>query len=129
MRFSMAALLRRRVLVTLVLVAAILGATMVYVQAARITTTYRTALVTYGTITQSIGMAGNLAPVAQADLNFASAGTVQSVDVTVGQSVPAGTTLAALDPTLLSAQLLQAQATLATADAKLAQDQAGPTAQ
>src|SRR5450759_147421 len=122
-------LLRRRVLVPLVLGTAILGGTLVYAQAARVTTSYRTALVTYGTITQSIGMAGNLTPVSEADLNFASAGTVQSVNVQVGQSVGAGTPLATVDSTLLSAQLLQAQATLASAQAKLSQDRAGATAQ
>jgi multidrug efflux pump subunit AcrA (membrane-fusion protein) len=122
-------LLRRRVLVALVLGTAILGGTLVYAQAAKVTTTYRTALVTYGTITQSIGMAGNLTPVSEADLNFASAGTVQSVSVQVGQAVGAGSTLAAEDSTLLSAQLLQAQATLASAQAKLSQDRAGATAQ
>jgi HlyD family secretion protein len=114
-------------LVVLVLVFAILGGSMIYVQAGKITTTYRTAAVTYGTITQTIGMAGNLVPVSEADLNFAASGTVQSVDVAVGQSVPAGATLAALDPTVLSAQLLQSQATLSSAQSKLSQDQAGPT--
>lgn len=122
-------LLRRRVLGVLVLVFAILGGSIVYAQAGKITTTYRTALVTYGTITQTIGMAGNLAPVSEADLNFPAAGTVQSVDVAVGQSVPAGATLAALDPTILAAQLSQAQATLASAQSKLAQDQTGTTTQ
>jgi multidrug efflux pump subunit AcrA (membrane-fusion protein) len=115
------------VLAALVLGTAIVGGTLVYAQAAKVTTTYRTALVTYGTITQSIGMAGNLAPVSEADLNFASAGTVQTVYVQVGQAVGAGTPLATLDSTLLSAQLLQAEATLASAEAKLAQDRAGPT--
>jgi multidrug efflux pump subunit AcrA (membrane-fusion protein) len=122
-------LLRRRVLVVLVLVFAILGGTVVYVQAGKITTSYRTAVVTYGTITQTIGMAGNLVPVSEADLNFPASGTVQSVNVQIGQTVAAGTTLAALDPTILAAQLLQAQATLASAQSKLAQDQAGPSAQ
>ena len=122
-------LLRRRVLAALVLATAILGGTIVYAQASKVTTTYRTALVTYGTITQSIGMAGNLTPVSEADLNFASAGTVQNLYVQVGQTVAAGAHLASLDTTLLSAQLLQAQATLSSAQAKLAQDQAGPTAQ
>ena len=121
------ALLQRRVLIVLVLVTALLGGSIVYAQASKATTTYRTALVSYGTITQSIGMAGNLAPVSQANLSFASAGTVQSVNVQVGQTVAAGTTLAALDPTLLSAQLLQAQATLAAGQAKLAQDRTGPS--
>jgi RND family efflux transporter MFP subunit len=122
-------LLRRRVLAALVLVTAILGGTVVYAQASKVTTSYRTALVTYGTITQSIGMAGNLTPVSEADLNFASAGTVQSVYVKVGDSVGAGAPLATIDSTLLSAQLLQAQATLASAEAKLSQDRAGATAQ
>jgi HlyD family secretion protein len=122
-------LLKRRVLLILVLVFAILGGSAVYAQAGRTTTTYRTALVTYGTITQTIGMAGNLAPVVEADLNFASAGTVQSVRVTVGETVIRGEMLGALDPTILAAQLSQAGATLASARSKLAQDQAGPTAQ
>jgi HlyD family secretion protein len=117
------------VLAVLVLGTAILGGTIVYAQAGKVTTTYRTALVTYGTITQSIGMAGNLTPVNEADLNFASAGTVQSLYVQVGQAVGAGTPLATLDTTLLSAELLQAQATLSSAQAKLSQDQAGPTGQ
>ena len=69
----------RKVLITLVVLTTALGGTIVYAQAAKPTTTYRTAQVTYGTITQSIGMAGNLQPVSEADLNFASSGTVQSV--------------------------------------------------
>ncbi len=113
----------------LVLAVAVLGGTIVYAQAGKVTTTYRTALVTYGTITQSIGMAGNLTPVNEADLNFASAGTVSNLYVQVGQTVATGTPLATLDTTLLAAQLLQAQATLSSADAKLSQDQAGPTGQ
>ena len=126
---SFKALLRRRVLAALVLGTAILGGTIVYAQASKVTTTYRTAVVAYGTITQSIGMAGNLTPVSEADLNFPSAGTVQSVYVKVGDSVGAGAPLATIDSTLLSAQLLQAQATLAGAQAKLSQDRAGATAQ
>jgi multidrug efflux pump subunit AcrA (membrane-fusion protein) len=122
-------LLKRRVLVALVLVFTILGATAVYAQAGKSTTTYRTALVTYGTITQTIGMAGNLAPVAEADLNFPASGTVQLVEVSVGQTVTKGDLLATLDSIVLAAQLSQAQATLASARSKLAQDQAGPTSQ
>jgi multidrug efflux pump subunit AcrA (membrane-fusion protein) len=122
-------LMRRRVLVALVLVVGALGSTIVYTQAAKTTTTYRTAVVTYGTITQTIGMAGNLSPVSEADLNFASAGTVQSVYVQVGQTVAIGAPLGTLDSTLLSAQLAQAQATLGSAQAKRSQDQAGPTPQ
>ncbi|MEA2644583.1 MAG: HlyD family secretion protein, partial [Chloroflexota bacterium] len=82
----------------------------------------------YGTITQTIGMAGNIAPVTESDLNFAAAGTVLSVAATVGETVVKGEELAAQDSTLLAAQLAQAKATLAAAQAKVAQDQAGPTA-
>ncbi|MDQ6877371.1 MAG: HlyD family efflux transporter periplasmic adaptor subunit [Candidatus Dormibacteraeota bacterium] len=122
-------LLKRRVLVILVLVFAILGGSIVYAKAGKITTTYRTAVVTYGTITQTIGMAGNLAPVSEADLNFTATGTIQTVTAQVGETVVQGQALAALDPTVLAAQLSQAQATLAAAQSKLAQDRAGPTAQ
>ncbi|HEY8952510.1 MAG TPA: biotin/lipoyl-binding protein, partial [Candidatus Dormibacteraeota bacterium] len=122
-------LLKRRVLAALVLVFAILGGTAIYVQAGKVTTTYRTAPVAYGTITQTIGMAGNLAPVTEADLNFAASGTVQSVSATVGEPVVKGETLAAQDSTLLAAQLSQAKANLSSALSKLAQDQAGPSAQ
>jgi multidrug efflux pump subunit AcrA (membrane-fusion protein) len=125
----LANLLKRRVLAALVLVVAVLGGTAIYVQAGKVTTTYRTAPVAYGTITQTIGMAGNIAPVTEADLNFAAAGTVLSVAAAVGETVVKGEELAAQDSTLLAAQLAQAKATLAAAQAKVAQDQAGPTAQ
>jgi RND family efflux transporter MFP subunit len=117
-------LLKRRVLAVMVLVFAVLGGTAIYVQAGKVTTTYRTAPVVYGTITQTIGMAGNLAPVTEADLNFAATGTVQSVTATVGETVVKGKRLAAQDSTLLAAQLSQAKATLSSAQAKLAQDEA-----
>src|SRR2546426_1251796 len=120
-------LTRRKVLVTLVVLTTALGGTIVYAQAAKPTTTYRTAQVMYGTITQSIGMAGNLQPVSEADLNFASSGTVQSVSVQVGQTVAAGTTLAPPHPTLPSAQVLQAEASPASAPAKPAPDKARAT--
>lgn len=122
-------LMRRRVLVGLVVVFVVLGATAVYAQSGRATTTYRTAQVTYGTITQSIGMAGNLAPVSEADLNFAASGTVVLVEVSVGETVVKGDLLATQDSTILAAQLSQAQATLYSARSKLAQDEAGPNAQ
>ncbi|HVC75959.1 MAG TPA: HlyD family efflux transporter periplasmic adaptor subunit [Candidatus Micrarchaeaceae archaeon] len=125
----LANLLKRRVLAALVVVVAVLGATAMYVQAGKITTTYRTSPVVYGTITQTIGMAGNLAPVTEADLNFAASGTVQTVYATVGETVVKRDELAAQDSTLLAAQLSQAEANLSSAEAKLTQDEAGPTSQ
>jgi len=46
-------LLKRRVLAALVLVVAVLGGTAIYVQAGKVTTTYRTSPVAYGTITEA----------------------------------------------------------------------------
>src|SRR5258708_7704858 len=117
-------LLRRRVLAALVLGTAVLGGTIVYAQASRVTTTYRTALVTYATITQSIGMAGNLTPVNEADLNFASAGTVQNLYVQVGQTDGASTAKA--PGPAGGGGVHTAQSTLPTREAAAAQAAASP---
>ncbi len=89
---------------------------------------YRTARVALGTVTQSLVMSGNLMPSKVSDINFAVAGTVASIPVTVGQTIAAGTVLATLDPTPLQNALTISEAQLASAQAQLAQDEAGPTA-
>ena len=91
--------------------------------------TYRMAAASLGTVTQTIPISGNLAPVSQADLDFQSAGKVQSVKVTAGQQVNAGDVLATLDTTTLAGALVTAQANLQSAQARLSLDQAGATAQ
>ena len=53
---------------------------------------------------------------------------VQSVSVTVGQTVKKGDTLAVADSAAAQLELASAQATLASAQAKLATDQGGPDA-
>ncbi len=90
---------------------------------------YRTVAATLGTVTQTVSLSGNLAPIAETDLDFGGSGKVTSVDVAVGQKVSSGTRLASIDPTTLQANLTTAQATLASAEARLALDRAGPTAQ
>jgi len=89
---------------------------------------YRTSAATLGTVTQSVSLSGNLAPNGESDLDFEGAGKVTSVNVQSGQTVAAGEVLATQDPTSLNASLLQAQATLASAEAKLSLDRAGATA-
>src|SRR5260370_42231788 len=91
-------LLRRRVLAALVLGTAVLGGTIVYAQASRGTTTYRTALVTYATITQSIGIAGNPTPINEAGLYVAGAGTVRNLFLQVGHSGGVGPPLPTVEP-------------------------------
>lgn len=98
-------------------------------QGSSASTQYRTAAAALGTVTQSLSLTGNLAPLGESDLNFGSAGKVNAVNVQPGQSVTAGQVLATVDTTSLEASLTQAQATLSSAQAKLSLDQAGPTAQ
>ncbi len=92
-------------------------------------TQYRTAVATLGTVTQSLALTGNLAPLGETDLSFGSSGRVTAVNVQPGQAVRAGQVLATLDTSSLQASLTQAQATLSSAQARLSLDQAGPTAQ
>jgi len=86
--------------------------------------TYRTAAVQLGSAVSSISEVGTVTPVQQADLTFATAGTVGAVDVTVGQEVTAGQVLASLDPASLQTAVIDAQASLASAEATLATDEA-----
>ncbi len=89
---------------------------------------YRTSTATLGTVTQTVSLSGNLAPDGETDLDFEGAGKVTSVNVQSGQTVAAGQVLATQDPSSLDASLLQAQATLTSANAKLSLDRAGATA-
>jgi multidrug efflux pump subunit AcrA (membrane-fusion protein) len=123
-------LTRPRVLVPLLVLAAVAGgAGLLYIrQAGAATPQYRFASATVGTVTQTVPISGNLAPVDDSLVDFTVSGRVTAVDVSVGQNVTAGQTLATIDSSNLQAALTQAQAALASAQAKLAQDQAGPTA-
>jgi macrolide-specific efflux system membrane fusion protein len=124
-------LLNRRFIVPVAVIAA-LGVTGMWAYArasSSSSTQYRTAAATLGTVTQTISLAGNLAPLGESDLDFGVSGRVVAVNVQPGQTVKAGDVLATLDATGLQASLTQAQATLASAQARLSLDQAGPTAQ
>jgi multidrug efflux pump subunit AcrA (membrane-fusion protein) len=79
--------------------------------------------VSYGTITQTVSATGTIAPANQANESFAQSGRVTAVDVSSGQQVTAGQTLATIDPTALSASLAESEATLATDQSKLESDQ------
>ena len=72
---------------------------------------------------------GRVVPMRSAALSLPSAGVVISVPVTLGQQVAAGQVLAQLDTRQLALQLAQAEANLATAQARLNQLSQGPTAQ
>jgi macrolide-specific efflux system membrane fusion protein len=89
-----------------------------------ITTTNKTESVATGTITQTVSSTGTVEPASQANLSFAVSGTVTGVNVTAGQTVTVGQSLATVDPTTLAASLALAQATVSSDESKLATDQA-----
>ncbi len=86
--------------------------------------TTETEAVTTGTISESVSATGTLEPATEANLDFGTSGTVDAVDVTVGQKVTAGQTVATLDTTTLTASVAVAQATVSSDESKLATDEA-----
>ncbi len=79
-----------------------------------------TAAARYGTVTDTVVVAGTLQPTQTWNLGFPAPGVVATVNVAPGQRVSPGQLLATLDPTTLQAQLTQAEANLTIAQAKLA---------
>ena len=87
-----------------------------------------TVAVTRGDIQSSVPAEGRLA-VDQWELGFGVAGIVESVDVSEGESVTAGEVLATLRTDKADAQIAQARASVAAAQAKLATLRDQPTPQ
>ena len=86
---------------------------------------YTLVPVTQGTITETVSVTGNTTPVQSVSLGFENSGTVEAVYHDIGEHVAAGTVIATLDASDLSAQLKEAQANVDAALAKLAGLQAG----
>lgn len=80
--------------------------------------------VTAGTMKQTVSASGTLEPTQDSNLTFAVGGTVQAVDVSTGQQVLAGQTLATIDPTVLTDEAEAAQSTLTADQDRLSSDQA-----
>jgi len=111
---------RRWVLITgaAVIVVAVGVTTLVVVrQNAHADPTAQTVAATTTTVQQTVSATGTIEPASEADLSFSSSGTVQSVDVQVGQKVTAGQTLAAIGPSSLQAAVTVAQAQVTQAQA------------
>lgn len=84
---------------------------------------YRTTTVSTGTIRQTVAATGTIEPSDTEDLNFAAAGQVTGVYVSVGQKVAKGQRLATINSATLASALASAQATLASAQARLSTDE------
>ena len=85
----------------------------------------RTATVTTGTVSTSVSASGNVSPAQTASVNFATGGTIASLDVAVGSQVHAGQILATLDSASAQAALTTAEDNLTAAQDNLATAQAG----
>jgi len=88
-------------------------------------TKYVTQDVTTGDLTVTVTATGNLEPVNQVDIGSELSGTIRSVAVDVNDTVKAGQVLTKLDTVRLEAQVLQAQSSLASAQARVLQSVAG----
>ncbi|HET6316195.1 MAG TPA: biotin/lipoyl-binding protein, partial [Chloroflexota bacterium] len=85
----------------------------------------RTVPVGIGPISTVLGYAGAIQSTRQVNVAPRTQGMLQDVPVDVGSVVHRGDTLAVLDPGALPSQLLQAQAGLLSAKAKLTQIEVG----
>lgn len=72
-----------------------------------------------GDVAEVVEAAGNLAPLAQLNVAFATSGNLVEVKVSTGDRVSAGQVLAVLDTTDLELQLAQSQAALRVAEANM----------
>ncbi len=90
-----------------------------------VATKYVTQEVTQGDLTVTVTATGNLEPRNQVDIGVELSGTVRVVNVDVNDVVKKGQLLAGLDTTRLNAQVLQARSSLASAEARVLQANAG----
>ena len=95
------------------------GAVIVYASTGKSQVRYRTAEVKKGDLTVTVTATGNLQPVEQVEVGTEVSGTIKTVLVDYNSRVKQGQVLAKLDTTKLEAQVLQSEATLRYAKAKL----------
>ncbi|HVR77454.1 MAG TPA: HlyD family efflux transporter periplasmic adaptor subunit [Acidimicrobiia bacterium] len=113
--------LGRRLLALLIVVVLVAGAGfLVQVDFSEEANHYRTAAVTTQLIDQTYTGVATIEPVTQADVTFPTSGTVESVDVAIGDTISIGDTLAILDTEQLEETVRQRQADLAQAELVLA---------
>ena len=94
-----------------------------------VVTAVEVARATAGTAISALSLSGAVAATSSLPLAPGVAGRVAVIDVVAGQSVRAGQVLVSLANPVLQAQLAEARAAVATAQAKLAAAEVPPTAQ
>lgn len=91
--------------------------------------TYETVAVQRGTIASTVSATGNIEPEAQVSLTFRSAGRIDKVLSSPGQTVEAGQVLAELETTELTLALAQAKISQEISEAQLAKLETPPSAE
>jgi HlyD family secretion protein len=81
--------------------------------------TYKTSPVEKGDLVVTVTATGNLEPINQVDVGSELSGIVETVEVDFNDSVRVGQVLASLDTDRLEAQVLEMQASLRSAEAKV----------
>jgi HlyD family secretion protein len=87
-------------------------------------TRYETATVRRGELRVTVTATGSLQPINQVDIGSELSGTMRSVEVDFNDRVRKGQVIARLDTTRLEAQVLQSEAALAAANARVEQAEA-----
>jgi HlyD family secretion protein len=87
-------------------------------------TRYETATVRRGELRVTVTATGSLQPINQVDIGSELSGTMRSVEVDFNDPVRKGQVIARLDTTRLEAQVLQSEAALAAANARVEQAEA-----
>ncbi|SNS64289.1 Multidrug efflux pump subunit AcrA (membrane-fusion protein) [Micrococcales bacterium KH10] len=111
---------RRRILLAILMVAALVavGGT-ARALAIRGQEQFRVATVALGTVEQSLSATGTVTSAVRADAAFGTAGTIATIDVSVGDEVSAGDLLATLDAEELTEAVNDAETSLADAKQEL----------
>jgi len=110
--------MKKRIIIGAVVIVVIAGGVWGYL-ASRSKPSIPTVKATRGDITQSVLVTGTTKPTQSVDLSFEQTGKVSAVHVQVGDKVRAGEALVELDQSVLLAQLAQANAAVASAQAQL----------
>jgi HlyD family secretion protein len=111
------------IILGIVAIAAVIGTIIILQrqQAAQSTDEVTTAVVERGTLLVAVSASGIIEPQDRVNLTFEQPGLVNEVLVEIGDEVKKGDVLARLDSEQLALQVRQAQASLASAEAQLAQ--------
>ncbi|OIO45818.1 MAG: hypothetical protein AUJ28_03570 [Parcubacteria group bacterium CG1_02_37_51] len=92
-------------------------------------TNYVTAEVGYQTLIKTVSATGSVRSADEIDLTFEATGRINKINIAVGDEVRAGQTLAQLNTATVSADVANAQANLAAANAELERIMAGSSAE